>query len=325
MARRDTRRGDTTMSDVVPDAETPELQPDTGIQQESTAEPESRAEALSTVEPESAADLASPPRAEATRSGTLTVIGTGIKTVGQLTHEAVASLYNADCVLYVVGDLIAESVLKQLSPNGATSLADYYKVGEPRINAYNAMIEHILGCVRAGNRTVAAFYGHPGVFAYPSHESVRRARLESYEARMLPGISAEDCMFADLGIDPAISGCQSYEATDFLLNAPVIDSSSQLILWQIGTLGDWTYKTTAYDTRAMPLMMQKLARYYPITHPVTVYEAAMLPNVRPMIAQIPLYALSSFPITAAMTLYVPPARARERDLEMMRLFQQMMS
>jgi hypothetical protein len=35
---------------------------------------------------------------------------------------------------------------------------------------------------------------------------------------MLPGISAEDCLFADLGIDPGIYGCQSYEATDFLAN-----------------------------------------------------------------------------------------------------------
>jgi len=31
---------------------------------------------------------------------------------------------------------------------------------------------------------------------------------------MLPGISAEDCLVADLGIDPASSGCQSYEAND---------------------------------------------------------------------------------------------------------------
>ena len=48
---------------------------------------------------------------------------------------------------------------------------------------------------------------------------------------MLPGISSEDCLFADLGVDPGVSGCQSYEATDFLMNAPIIDSSTQLILW----------------------------------------------------------------------------------------------
>ena len=42
-----------------------------------------------------------------------------------------------------------------------------------------------------------------------------------------------------------------------------------------------------------------------------------------MIARIPLYTLSGFPITAAMTLYVPPARLRSPDPELARRFYQM--
>jgi uncharacterized protein YabN with tetrapyrrole methylase and pyrophosphatase domain len=251
--------------------------------------------------------------------GSLVVIGTGIRTVGQLTLEAIAWMQEADSLPYVVGDPIAEAVIKRLNPEGAYSMAGFYEEGKARIHAYNAMIDHILKCVRAGDKTVAAFYGHPGVFAYPSHESIRRARSEGYQARMLPGISSEDCLFADLGVDPAVGGCQSYEATDFLINAPFIDSSSQLILWQIGTLADWTFQTRKYDTRAMPLLVQRLAHFYPLTHLITVYEAAMLPATPPMIAQIPLYSLSEFPITAAMTLYVPPARMRAPDPVMMSL------
>jgi uncharacterized protein YabN with tetrapyrrole methylase and pyrophosphatase domain len=234
--------------------------------------------------------------------------------------EAIAWMQEADSLLYVVGDPVAEAVMKRLNPSGAVSLAGYYEEGKQRIYAYNAMVEHILGCVRAGDKTVAAFYGHPGVFAYPSHESIRRARSEGFPARMLPGVSSEDCLFADLGIDPAVGGCQSYEATDFLLTAPIIDTSSQLILWQIGTLGDWTYKKIKYDTSAMPLLVQRLSHFYPLSHVITVYEAPMFPGVEPMIAQIPLYSLSGFPITAAMTLYIPPARARVPDPTLLPLF-----
>ncbi len=254
------------------------------------------------------------------KRGSLVVIGTGIRTVGQLTLEAIAWMQEADALPYVVGDPIAEVVIKQLNPKGAFSMAGFYEEGKPRIHAYNAMIDYILKCVRRGDKTVAAFYGHPGVFAYPSHESIRKARSEGYPAIMLPAVSSEDCLFADLGVDPAVGGCQSYEATDFLVNSPIIDSSSQLILWQIGTLGDWTYKTQRYDTRAMPLLVQRLAQFYPLSHPVIVYEAAMLPVTQPMIAQIPLYSLSEFPITAAMTLYIPPARGRSPDPAMLRLF-----
>lgn len=254
------------------------------------------------------------------KSGSLVVIGTGIRTVGQLTLEAIAWMQEADSLLYVVGDPVAEAVVKRLNPKGAASLTGYYEEGKPRIHTYNAMVEHILRCVRAGDKTVAAFYGHPGVFAYPSHESIRRARSEGFPARMLPGISSEDCLFADLGVDPAVGGCQSYEATDFLLNAPLIDPSSQLILWQVGSLGDWTYKSRQYDTRAMPLLVQRLTQFYPLSHPVAVYQAAMLPGTEPIIAQIPLYSLSEFPITAGMTLYIPPARTRVPDPAMLHFF-----
>ncbi len=93
---------------------------------------------------------------------------------------------------------------------------------------------------------------------------------------MLPGISAEDCLFADLGVDPAQNGCQSYEASDFLLNSRMIDNSSQLILWQAGLVGDWTFRRYAYDRSALPLLLEKLLRWYPPAHPVYIYEASSI-------------------------------------------------
>jgi uncharacterized protein YabN with tetrapyrrole methylase and pyrophosphatase domain len=253
------------------------------------------------------------------KPGSLVVIGTGIRTVGQLTIEAIAWMQVADSLLYVVADPVAEVVIKHLNPTGAVSLVKYYEEGKPRIYTYNAMVEHILRSVREGNKTVAAFYGHPGVFAYPSHESIKRARSEGFMARMLPGISSEDCLFADLGVDPGTWGCQSYEATDFLLYLPHIDPSSQLILWQVDTLGDWTHKSGEVDIRAMPLLVQRLIQFYPESHPVTLYEAATLPGIDPIIVQIPLYSLSAYPITAGMTLYIPPARTRVPDPTMSQL------
>lgn len=259
------------------------------------------------------------------KPGSLVVIGTGIRTVGQLTLEAIAWMQEADSLLYVVAEPVAEAVIKRLNPTGAVSLAEYYEEGKPRIDAYNAMVEHILRCVRAGNKTVAAFYGHPGVCTYPSHESIRRAKSEGFPAWMLPGISSEDCLFADLGVDPGTWGCQSYEATDFLLNTLLIDPSSPLILWQVGSLGYWKHKSWQVDMRAMPLLVQRLTQFYPVSHPATLYQAATLPGTDPIIVQIPLNSLSDFPITAGMTLYIPPARTRVPDPEMSRLLSLIMA
>ncbi len=247
------------------------------------------------------------------KRGSLTVVGTGIRTVGQLTLEAVAWIRQADRVLYVVGDPIAESMIQELNPQGAESLTHFYGVGKPRIETYNQMIERMIECVKAGETVVAACYGHPGVFVYPTHEAIRRLRAEGYSAKMLPGVSAEDCLFADLGVDPGIQGCQSFEATDWLLNGRVADSSSGLVLWQIGVLGDSTFKRGAYNTSAMPLLVEKLLGYYPPTHPVYLYEAAVLPNCEPTITAVPITALPVTPMSAGYTAYVPPARPTSSD------------
>ena len=43
-------------------------------------------------------------------------------------------------------------------------------------------------------------------------------------------MSAEDCLFADLGLDPAVVGCAQYEATDLLIYGRRPDPSAALIV-----------------------------------------------------------------------------------------------
>src|SRR5215210_7816051 len=105
----------------------------------------------------------------AQRRGQLVVVGTGLRTTGHLTTEAIAWVQAADKVLYVVGDPVAEEVLHSLNPDGAESLQGLYDEGKQRLQTYHEMVDRILRNVRSGLRTCAAFYGHPGVFVYPSH------------------------------------------------------------------------------------------------------------------------------------------------------------
>ena len=247
--------------------------------------------------------------------GSLVVVGTGIRTVGHITMEAIAWIKASDVVLYLIADPVAEEVIRHLNPEGAMSLRGYYGEGLVRTQSYEAMVQHILSCVRAGKRTCVAFYGHPGVFAYPSHESIRRARLEGYPARMLPGVSAEDCLFADLGVDPAVNGCLSIEASDFLLHEKAVDTSSALVLWQIGVVGDWTYRSDGYQLGAFPMLVSKLVGLYGAAHEGFVYEAATMPGLPPRITKIAMVHLSPAYVNAGSTLYVPPLRPKVLNRE----------
>lgn len=247
-------------------------------------------------------------------AGSLTVVGTGIQLGTQMTPEARLAIEKADVVLALVAEPVMEEAVGRLNPN-VRSLQQHYVVGESRAVAYEAMIEDILSHVRRGLAVCAAFYGHPGVFVAPSHAAVRRAREEGFRARMLPGISAEDCLFADLGVDPARFGCQSYEATEFLLHGRRIDTTAALILWQLGTVGNAAAAAEA-TPRGLGVLVEVLLALYPSEHEVVVYEASPYPGFDPVIRRVPLAKLGPHHVTAMSTLYVPPAEAPELDVTM---------
>jgi len=236
--------------------------------------------------------------------GSLTVVGTGIRFGVQLTPEARAALLGADRVLHLVTDPVARQWLETLRPD-AHSLHSLYTVGKDRAEAYAAMVQAILIPVYEGLDVCAAFYGHAGVFVSPSHEAIRQAQAAGYEARMLPGISAEDCLFADLGLDPGTTGCQSYEATDFLVNRRAIDSRALLILWQAGVVGNRTHVLEA-DPSPLAALVERLLEYYSDHHEVTVYEASPYPIGRPIIVRTALNRLGDAGVAPASTLVVPP-------------------
>lgn len=246
------------------------------------------------------------PDPAAPQSGSLTVVGTGIRAFTQLTLEAVAEMRLADVLLHVIGDPVQEELVHALNP-AAQSLTHYYSPDLERIHTYEAMITHILAEVAAGRRVVAAFYGHPGVFVYPTHESIRRARATGHHARMLPAVSAEDCLIADLGIDPG-DGYHAYEATDFLYRQGPVDASVHLVIWQVGALGD-SSGGGGHDTAMVADLARKLGTAYGPGHPVTIYEAPFDPAGVPTIRRVPVAGLARSPIGMASTLYVPPWRS----------------
>ena len=245
----------------------------------------------------------------------MTVVGTGLQSGVHLTPHTRAVLERADEILYLVTDPLTTRWIARLNPN-TRSLERHYEAGKDRATTYADMVEDILSRVRVGANVAAAFYGHPGVFVDPGHAAVRRARREGFRARMLPAISAEDCLFADLGIDPGDSGCQSYEATALLVYGYGVEPSALLVLWQVGFLGQ--VATTAERIRPpLELLVEYLARFYPYEHETIVYQSSFHAAFRPFVQSVPLRDLSGADIPPMATLVVPPTAKRPPDLVML--------
>jgi hypothetical protein len=243
-------------------------------------------------------------------TGSLVVVGTGIRLLSEIPMRTRYEIQQADQLLYLVADPVTAEWLTDMNPS-AKSLYGCYSDGS-RKTAYEAMIELSLEPVRAGRRTCVAYYGHPGVFCYPGHEAVRRARSEGFRARMLPAVSAEDSLIADVGFDPGVLGCQSYEATDFLLCDRQFDSTVPLVLWQVAVVGDFTLGQRP-NPLALRRLMDRLVTAYGDSHPVLIYEAAQFDVIEPRLDWIEIAGLADASISGISTLFVPPRTSKDPD------------
>ncbi|MBS0213377.1 MAG: hypothetical protein JSR26_09420 [Proteobacteria bacterium] len=235
-----------------------------------------------------------------------------------LSPLARSHIEQADVVFAAMSDGIVEQWIAGMNGD-VRSLQPYYREGKSRLTTYRQMVAAMLDEVRAGKKVVGAFYGHPGVFVWPSHKAIAIAREEGYEARMEPGISAEDCLYADLGIDPGRCGCQHYEASQFLQYERRIDPTAYLILWQVGAVGDHAKARLSIDNGAYrQVLLELLAEDYPLGHRVIIYRTATLPIHAPRIERTTLRRLASARIELPDTLVIPPARKLEPNAKILR-------
>jgi Tetrapyrrole (Corrin/Porphyrin) Methylases len=248
-------------------------------------------------------------------AGSLVVVGTGIQ-IGQTTIEAKAQMEVAGKLFYLVADPATAYWITKLNPT-AESLYGFYSPEKKRLQTYFEMVQHIMESVRQGLNVCAAFYGHPGVFVFPSHEVIQQAQQEGFAARMLPGVSAEDCLFADLGIDPGTGGCQSFEATEFLVHPRRFDPTVGLILWQISVVGEFGYRPDREATLpGLRVLVEELIRFYGDEHEVVIYEASTVSICKPFIRCVKLSTVPGMEISPVATMFVPPKDRLEYDVEM---------
>jgi uncharacterized protein YabN with tetrapyrrole methylase and pyrophosphatase domain len=246
------------------------------------------------------------------RSGSLVCVGIGMTLGSHITPLARSYIGNADVVFTGTSDGVIELWLAQMHPD-VRSLQSLYREGKPRSETYQQMIETLLTEVRAGKRVCGAFYGHPGVFAFPTHKAIEIARQEGYFAHMEPGVSAEDCLYADLGIDPGKYGCQHYEASQYMLYRRRIDTSAHLVLWQVGVAGDLSLARFSTGAAYRQVLVDVLARDYDLDHEVILYKAVTLPMHQPRIERLLLRDLPAASVDTHVTLVIPPGSSLQAD------------
>lgn len=249
---------------------------------------------------------------EQTKKNELVFVGTGINGANHLSAETEAYILNASKVLYCVADLAIERKILKLNSN-AEDLYVYYGDDKPRRKTYEEMVERTLEVLEDNPLVCVVYYGHPGIFVWPSFKAIQLARKNGYKAYMLPAISSLDCLFADVGFDPSRHSCQIVEATDLLARGRKPDITSSVVIFQIGCVGDLGYNSRGYDRRNVPVLAEYLSSFYGEDYQVILYEASQYPICSPKIKLIKIKDLPDSKPTGLTTMYIPPKTLPARD------------
>lgn len=233
----------------------------------------------------------------------LSIVGTGIS-VGQISLESRTLIQASDFVCFIVSDEATASYIRELNPK-TFDLATLYRKGVPRDRIYEEMADRIVAYCDEYNDVCAVFYGHPGVFVTPSHRAIKKARAKGIQARMYPGISAEDCLFADLDIDPGL-GCQTYEATWFWKNRIKPDRRVLLIIWQVPVAGQMEWEPGKPHPDAIAYIRDAILESHGDDTEAFIYTASRIPLGKPEIQTIKVRDLAAAKMNPISTMCVLP-------------------
>jgi precorrin-6B methylase 1 len=244
--------------------------------------------------------------------GSLVCVGAGVTLASHLTPLARSYIEKSDVVFAGLADATVELWMGKIRPD-LRSFQPIFRQGMDRSDPYRRVMDAVLAEVRAGKTVCVVFYGHPAMFSSICHHAVDTARREGHRTHIEPAISAADCLYAELGIDPGKYGCQHYEVSEFMLYRRLLDTSAYLILWQAGVRDDPVLARLRKKKAYRRVLVDVLARDYALEHEVIIYKAAYIPVERPYVLRTTLGSLASLRVDHHGTLVLPPAMKLEPD------------
>lgn len=234
----------------------------------------------------------------------LIVTGCGIKALSHFTNESIAAIEQADIVLFLVNEPITAQWLIKKSQK-SESLEDIYFSAHLRTDAYKKIVERILFVLSQYDNVCVVVYGHPLLLSNSIEFLIKKIDRNSIDLIFHPGISAFDCLLADLEIDPWM-GCFSIEANEFIIKDKSIDSTNHLIIWQVGAIGDHFTVVQSCHMDGISLLKNKLLKSYDARHQCVLYEASIYPHIPFQTTYTVISKMDQIPLTRITTAYIPP-------------------
>jgi precorrin-6B methylase 1 len=248
------------------------------------------------------------------------IIGLGIMNVDQLSREAIRAIGESNEVLYVDNGVGTQTFLEGLCPRVTSLFESSYEESGCRLGSYDQMAARVIASALEHPPVTFAMSGHPTVGAEAPFLIQALAKSLGLNVSVQPGISAMDCLFAELMIDPCQSGVQMFEATDLLLRKHSLIPEVPALIWQIGAVETRLHTTRRSKPRRFERFLRHVLQFYPSSHEAVAYFASQHPLMRSQILRFPLGNIGDHAaeLHPGFTLYIPPrGQPRVMDADLM--------
>ncbi len=240
------------------------------------------------------------------------VAGVGIRGPEQVSAEVEAALRAADVVFHCLGDPATVRWVRSLA-RAEHDLIPLYADGAPRLRAYRAMADLVLGQAAAGAQVALAVPGHPCLLHTGVQLTVRGARRARIPVTILPGISSVDMLLALVGVDPGFGGLQVLEATDLLLYHRGLQADGHVVILQPACIGPRVHRAEGHHGQRAGMLVDRLVEVYPAGHAALHFRISAGDSAADALRWTTVGALAGERWSNASSLYLPPALASKPD------------
>ncbi|WP_192484645.1 MULTISPECIES: SAM-dependent methyltransferase [Cysteiniphilum] len=236
----------------------------------------------------------------------LFVVGSGIKTLGHFTKEFITCATQSDIVLFLNNDHITKEWYEKYCKK-TYDLNEIYQKDNTvhRKDIYLAIADYVIKSFDEHDSVCFSLYGHPFFCAQPALyaiDEIARER-EDIEIHSFAAVSALDCLWNDLRVNPAENGMQMYEASHMIYEEIPLISKVDLVILQAGFIDIQTIHTGEQKANTDKLK-HHLLKYYHVDSQIIIYQAAQYPSQAPVIDKIKLNELESNKVTTLSTIYI---------------------
>jgi hypothetical protein len=240
----------------------------------------------------------------------ISIVGLGVLNIDQITYETERAIRASNEVLYVDSGVATRAFLQKLCPKVTSLYEESYSESACRLGSYDHMAVAVVDAALDHPPVTFAMMGHPIVGAEAPFLIHEMAHLLGLDVVTLPGISAMDCMFAELMIDPCMDGLQMYEATDLLLRRHPLLPEVPALIWQIGVVETRLHTLRRSKPARFERFLAYAMQFYAPDHQVIASFASQHPLMRSQNLQFPIAEIGHYAeqLHAGFTLYIPAVR-----------------